>query len=528
MIQRVFHAVAGIDRKTILTCPVIDRIWAAHLGFSLCLSFVVVFGISFQSTGYMIGNVWVRLLCAFVIALTVFMFDRALFQSDWFYQGSPWSAEGGFIERAARWTRRFARISIRLAMSFGLAWVIAVFLELAIFSETISERLASDRAAVTQPTYQKIEQFEAQLTAEVERQRSSLNALETLFRTEISAPPPVTSEQSLLAQSSSIEQQIKTLDAKGGDLRDELRQVEETVRKYAADMNAEELGQKLTANSSGRSGLGPRYEFAARQKDVYEAQKTSLQSEIAGVVASREELRAELARFSADRLAAQERERASTQDRLHALQAQIDVARADLRQLEGTRLVRVEEFRRKALAVFDSQLPRDDPLIRMTAFQELKNDPKDGATISLFSWMIRFFIIFLEIVPVIAKMFFSPPSVYAARIRSENARESRRADSFEALAPADSSAETNSAVDLREGARPTAPAFAGVPHSRNLQFEHLRRTDGEMGRDGRSMPATGHTFTNEYPEPDGRPFPMAEMLPGQTAASAPQAESTKL
>ena len=47
----------------------------------------------------------------------------------------------------------------------------------------------------------------------------------------------------------------------------------------------------------------------------------------------------------------------------------------------------------------------------MTAYQELKNDPKDGATITLFSWMTKFLVIFLEIVPVVAKMFFSPPSV---------------------------------------------------------------------------------------------------------------------
>jgi hypothetical protein len=37
----------------------------------------------------------------------------------------------------------------------------------------------------------------------------------------------------------------------------------------------------------------------------------------------------------------------------------------------------------------------------------------------LFSWMTKFVVIFLEIVPVVAKMFFSPPSVYAARIRAE-------------------------------------------------------------------------------------------------------------
>ena len=62
----------------------------------------------------------------------------------------------------------------------------------------------------------------------------------------------------------------------------------------------------------------------------------------------------------------------------------------------------------------------------MTAYQQLKNDPTDGATITLFSWMTKLLVIFLEIVPVVAKIFFSPPSVYAARVQANVARERAR------------------------------------------------------------------------------------------------------
>ena len=101
-----------------------------------------------------------------------------------------------------------------------------------------------------------------------------------------------------------------------------------------------------------------------------------------------------------------------------ALEAQVDVARRELAALEGARLAKVAAFRSQALAASDFQKLKDDPLSRMTAYQELKSDPKDGATITLFSWMTKFLVIFLEIVPVVAKMFFSPPSVYAARIQA--------------------------------------------------------------------------------------------------------------
>ena len=79
MIRRALYQIAGIDRATIETCPATDRIWAAHLGFALCLSFTVVLGISYHATGYMIANTGTRLLVSLVIALTVFMFDRALY-----------------------------------------------------------------------------------------------------------------------------------------------------------------------------------------------------------------------------------------------------------------------------------------------------------------------------------------------------------------------------------------------------------------------------------------------------------------
>ena len=91
---------------------------------------------------------------------------------------------------------------------------------------------------------------------------------------------------------------------------------------------------------------------------------------------------------------------------------------AQLAALEAARLAKVAEFRSQALAASDFQKLKDDPLSRMTAYQELKSDPKDGATITLFSWMTKFLVIFLEIVPVVAKLFFSPPSVYAARIQA--------------------------------------------------------------------------------------------------------------
>jgi Domain of unknown function (DUF4407) len=424
MIRRAFWHIAGIDRETLLTCPVTDRLWATHLGFSLCLSFIVIFGISVHATGYVIATVWLRLLTAMVVALTVFMFDRALYQSDWFYQGifsqtDPRSGSSGGTD-LLRSTRRFFRIVIRLTISFGLAWIIATFLELAIFSDTITDKLKNDYMTANEPFFDKILQYEAELDRQIGERRSNLSALEALYRSERTSTN--TSDPATTAQSERYEQliratneQISALDSQERDLRTELRQAEEKITGYSVDMNAEELGRRINPTNSGRAGAGPRYEFARRQRDLYEAQRQERDKELSQLQARREELRAYQRRISADR----DQDRTNARNYRNELQSQIDIARTELKAVEASRFTTIEEFRRKELSGSDFRKQKDDPLARMTAYQELKNDPKDGATITWFSWMTKLLVIFLEVVPVVAKMFFSPPSVYAARIQAE-------------------------------------------------------------------------------------------------------------
>lgn len=156
MLQRLLYFIAGVDRELIARCPPTDRIWAMQIGFSLCLSFLVVFGVSYYALGYIVGSTPLRASIAVVIALTVMMFDRALFQSDWFVQGAFWldddqSKKVGEGLRRSVW--QFVRITARLAISLGLAWVIALFLELALFSDAISQRsIATGLPAIARST----------------------------------------------------------------------------------------------------------------------------------------------------------------------------------------------------------------------------------------------------------------------------------------------------------------------------------------------------------------------------------------
>ncbi|MBI5131295.1 MAG: DUF4407 domain-containing protein [Rhodopseudomonas palustris] len=434
MIQRALGVIAGVDRKTLSTCPASDKLWAAHLGASLCLSFIVVLGVSYHATGYMIASVWTRLLVSGVIALTVLMFDRALCQSDWFYQGTLWNTAPIQSSAEAKQTAwRFVRVGIRLLMSFGLAWVIAMFLELAIFSGTINEKIEADRVAANQPIYNKIAQYEAGLNAEAARRQAGIDALQALHRDALTETPPA--EPNLQTRNDDIEQQIKALVAREADIRADIGQIDRTIQRYIADMNAEEFGLKAAPNNSGRPGAGPRYEFAKKQKDAFIARRAEREAEIVQLHAKRDELRAAQSKLAAEALVARDQERSAIKAKADALQTRIDAARADLKAFEADKVASVADFRNKALAesYYQEKKDRIDPLTRIAAYQELKNDPKDGATMTLFSWMTRLFIIFLEIVPVVAKIFFSPPSVYAAKIQAQVERARQRIENNEDL-----------------------------------------------------------------------------------------------
>jgi hypothetical protein len=424
MFQRALWAVAGIDRQALETCPATDKVWATHLGFSLLLSFTVVLGISLHATSYIIEQPAVRFLVATVIALTVFMFDRALYQSDWFSQGflrhGYVDAESDTGSPAGRAWWRFFRITVRLSISFGLAWMIALFLELAIFSDTITDKIKREHVTSNQPVFQKLNRYEAALDDEIALRRQTLATVEATYRNKLAEPIPEAAPPQTVADRYGPD--LAALDKEERELRAAVRDINASIASYSEEMNAEQRGQKLRSTNSGRAGTGPRYEFARQQREVFIEQRAQREKELAQLQSRREELRAAERQLAAAASSHFTDQRANIERTRHDLEAQVETTRRELRELDSSRDAKLDTFRRQTLSSSEFKKLRDDPLARMTAYQELKSDPIDGTTITLFSWMTKLLVIFLEIVPVVAKIFFSPPSVYAARIQVNVAR----------------------------------------------------------------------------------------------------------
>ena len=134
----------------------------------------------------------------------------------------------------------------------------------------------------------------------MDRRRAGIAELEAVQRNGYVSNPPV--DPSLTARSEDIEQQMKSLALREADQRAEIAQIDESIQHYAADMNAEELGQKLRPTSSGKPGVGPRYEFAKRQKEAFEGQRGAHEAVIAQLDLKRNELREAQAQIAADSL----------------------------------------------------------------------------------------------------------------------------------------------------------------------------------------------------------------------------------
>jgi hypothetical protein len=408
-IFRLFCFIAGIDHAAVVNCPRTDRIWAGHLGFSLSLSFTVIFGITYYSSGYVVIEPTSRIIVSAVVALTIFMFDRAFFQSDWFLQTSA--------ENYQKTVWHIFRVAVRLTISIGIAFVLSTFLELAIFSDSITEKITIDHFAINKPIYDRINKEKRDLDSEIESQRKSLANLEALYQRELTDDAPL--DVAAQTQFDDYEQQKKNLEKVEQGLRAQTQMLRDKIIEYQEEMNAEELGRSIKPSSSGKVGMGPQFLFAKKQKELYEARLSEIQNQILAIPVKREEFAKAQKALSQDALARRNDDRNSSQDKRNELRRRIDGGRTELSALEIARARKLDEFQRAAFASPDFQQKKDDPLSRMTAFAELKRDPKHGNTVSLFALMTLLFVVFLEVVPVLAKAFFSPLTAYGQVVRAQ-------------------------------------------------------------------------------------------------------------
>jgi len=422
-LHRLFCRIAGVDPVALEDCPNTDRIWAAQLGFSLALNFLLLFGLTFYSVGYFLPELYARVLVALVVAAVLTMFDRALFQFDWFTVAllqdvrdlnRRTSALQGFLAVA----RLSWRLSLRLAISLAIAYTLSVFAEVAVFDSAIRERLTADNYAENQLYRDKLAKFESGL----DERRAALRKRITDLETEIDAvqrgagSPAEQDEYDLLRMNASQTR------ARVAAVEVTLADNEARIRGLNEDIYAERYGLKDKPHRTGRPGCEPNSVCYDMVLTVREIQQTNagLRKEIETLQARAQELDDKASDFL-------KRRNATGDEVVASKRKEIGTLRAEISAFDGQRDGLLSNYAAELKRDGTHRPLRDDPMIRIRALDELRDDPVRGPAITSMSYLIRAFIAFLELAPVLAKIFFAPPTVYSAKIRTAVALGQNRA-----------------------------------------------------------------------------------------------------
>ncbi len=413
--RRFFSRIAGVDPVALEDCPGTDRIWAAQVGFSLLLNFVVVFGLTYYSVGYFLGEFYVRVFVALLVAAVLTSFDRALFQFDWFTVALLHEARDAErhsatpLQRIVAFARPLWRLSLRLAISLAIAYTLSVFVELAAFDEAIRERMAIANYAENEPYRQKVAEFEKGLDEKAAQRRAAISRVEG----------EITSLQRGFV-SHAEQDEYDALRRNAADARARIAATERTVaenEKRIAELNediyAERYGLKDKPHRTGRPGCEPNslcYTLVLTVKEHREANEKLLKDIDA--------LRAQAVEIDGKASDLVRRRSAADSELVASMRKELERLRAEASAFDAQRPALVTEYQAQLRQDGTYRPLRDDPIIRLGILDELRRDPVRGQAFTQMSYLIRAFIAFLELAPVLAKIFFAPPTVYSARIRA--------------------------------------------------------------------------------------------------------------
>ena len=421
--HKLFCRIAGVDPVVLEDCPNTDRIWATQLGFSLVLNFVLLFGLTFYSVGYFLPEVFARVLIAFVVAAVLTMFDRALFQFDWFTVAllrDAWDVNRRttVVQGILAVARPAWRLSLRLAFSLAIAYTLSVFAEVAIFDSAIRERMASENYVENELYRDKLSKFEQGL----EEQRAALGKRIVLLENEIASVQKGSISSAEQDEYDQLRMNASETRARIAAIEVALAGNEGRIRALNEDIYAERYGLKDKPHRTGRPGCEPGsvcHDMVVSVKDLRET-NAGLRRDVDALQVRAQGLDDKASDFL-------KRRNADGEQLIASKRKEIGEIRAEVSAFDGRKGELLSDYAAGLRRDGTYRPLRDDPMIRIRILDELRLDPVRGPSITSMSYLIRIFIAFLELAPVLAKIFFAPPTVYSAKIRAAVALGQHRA-----------------------------------------------------------------------------------------------------
>ena len=364
------------------------------------------------------------LIVGVIFSLTLFFLDQAIIGSDWalknpFKGGLPFKSFLGLIPR----------IIYSLIIAVGLATLAEISLQ----SNAIDEQIQKESNEKNKPYFEKLEKYEQELETGIGVDRKKVEDIQKQIqllsdqnhRYELASK---SDDASTLNNTLAIKQKNSTeLQRSQQVLYTELASINDRLAKAREEYNYwfNEALLERTGKDGRAPTEGPKYRRA---------------------VATYEDLSKQIVQL--------EKELTETQQKLNALQPDIDLALQGLNQVQKNlndlqmtessyeqnkkTIIRLEENLLTARtmlnrAIEDKQTKMDEyrlklekdglfyavktgMLRRYLALKNIHKDPEIGEAAYLFSWLLKVFFIAIELMPVIIKLFFSPFSFYSLRM----------------------------------------------------------------------------------------------------------------
>jgi Domain of unknown function (DUF4407) len=394
-IFRFFCFIAGIDRAALRECPRSDRLLATHLGLALVVAFSFMFLACcfslFPTFAHDPLSTMFVIIVAFLVAVTISLVDRLFFQADWFAQAQRQS------DKKRTWGRWLVA-GVRIGLSFSVAMVVAGFIELFMFRSDIEQQIERMHRRENSTQYDKIEQRKAELDAELLAiRRQSEDADEALRR----------------ARDREVSVRDPNRDDAPSDFDRELAKEEQNlVAKSALErsVRGEILRyQRDKSLSPVRPGLAPTAEYVQINDNLRAAsvrlgriltEKRAIEGRIQELAKLKRDARGEKLKFFHD---------GAEQGRVDR-----DAALAKYKEAAENRDKKLAEYTAFIMAQPAFVQIQKGLFAQVVAYDELKQ----AWPIWWKSFWTKIFIIFIEAAPVLAKILFSPSSVYAVIVSS--------------------------------------------------------------------------------------------------------------
>ncbi len=486
-IRKIARGVAAIDENLLDECPASDKIWANHIGYTLSLTFVVLFGIVFYSMTYIDGahvifdaqSNSIKLdshpfsyldylryaLIALIIALIIFLFDRAFYQSDWFLHAT-YGTESTILEKSKSIISKFLRISVRLVISLALAYALSIFLELKFYESELLTAMQKKHhqeniehydalktyAKTLDAEESELKQEEARLVKQIQNMNNGIFSWsdDAIFQQLIKSHRILQSglENNISSLNHRREQKLKNLEQEQDFLEDTLENHENKYNQFVFIHDEELDGNKVKINiegetfeTSGHEGNGTNTKlFSLKINEIHRKVKSikkdlnkvnnkikTINNEFDNDIATlKQSVLDDLSEFKKEKNDYKSKKKKNLDENKETikrrLEATLDRIQIRLKYLQNNKNYDIKQHYQEVMQSPEFIPFRDGMMSRLITFKELSKDPIYGEEITFFSWIVKGFLIFLEIIPVISKMLFGPPTVYATKLQMRTKR----------------------------------------------------------------------------------------------------------